>query len=153
MSDTHTYGGNESGAEGTDNAIDLTSCREDMRGLWADRAVGVVLKKRKILCEDSGSDAHLSLMTHRINLEIRVERIYPSRTSAVVVVENAMVEQREDDDDVRKCMKDLFHRLLYQMLRRILKYGCPLMPLQLVKSVVTFRRRQKKSIPDPRSCQ
>ena len=56
---SHTYGGNESGAEGTDNFIDITSCREDRRGLWADGVVGVVLK-RKIRREDYESDAHLS---------------------------------------------------------------------------------------------
>ena len=30
----------ESNAEGTDDAIDITSCREDMWGPWADGAVG-----------------------------------------------------------------------------------------------------------------
>ena len=49
----HTCGDKEpeSGAEGTDDAraIDIVaSCREDIRSLWADGAVGVVLKKREL---------------------------------------------------------------------------------------------------------
>jgi hypothetical protein len=41
LSNTHIYGNNESGAEGTDNAIDITSYREDMRGAvgrWGGRS-------------------------------------------------------------------------------------------------------------------
>ena len=99
----HLEGGDESGAVGTDDVIDITNCGEDMRGLWANGAVGVALKKREIWYEDSESpDVHLSLITHHILWPLFMEMARVNKESVRMwVVEDLMSNSQRGRDDPR----------------------------------------------------